>query len=82
MLYTVPSQGVVVVAGQRHCCRVEVPADEGVEARGGTATSWYTRVMPMSFMVAMENLIDPSHLSFAHHGTNPGAPHAIVCPPS
>ena len=44
--------------------------DEEVEARGGLVTEWYTRKMPMSCMVVMENLTDTSHFSFAHHGVN------------
>lgn len=47
--------------------------DEGVESRGGRVGSWYKREMPMSYMVAMENLTDPSHFAFAHHGVTPGA---------
>jgi hypothetical protein len=54
-------------------CRVKVPAGNTVESLGGRAGSWYAREMPMSFMVAMENLTDPSHVSFAHHGVLPSA---------
>lgn len=45
--------------------------DEGLEGRGASVGTWYAREMPMSFMVAMENLTDPSHFSFAHHGITP-----------
>jgi phenylpropionate dioxygenase-like ring-hydroxylating dioxygenase large terminal subunit len=48
---------------------VEVPKGNG----GDKAGAWYAREMPMSFMVAMENLTDPSHFSFAHHGVTPSA---------
>jgi phenylpropionate dioxygenase-like ring-hydroxylating dioxygenase large terminal subunit len=36
--------------------------------RGGTATSSYTRDLPYGWDTLVENLIDPSHVPFAHHG--------------
>jgi hypothetical protein len=53
-------------------CRVKVPTSKPVESLGGIAGKWYAREMPMSFMIAMENLTDPSHLPFSHHGISPG----------
>ena len=47
-----------------------MPTDKEVKERGGFGTEWYARKMPMSCMVLMENLTDPSHFSFAHHGTD------------
>lgn len=35
------------------------------------APIWYMREMPYSFEVLMENLTDPAHLPFSHHGLSP-----------
>jgi phenylpropionate dioxygenase-like ring-hydroxylating dioxygenase large terminal subunit len=57
-----------------NACRVKVPEGKPVQSLGVRAGKWYAREMPMSFMVAMENLTDISHVSFAHHGITPSAP--------
>ncbi|GFR47365.1 hypothetical protein Agub_g9071, partial [Astrephomene gubernaculifera] len=32
---------------------------------------WFVREMPMSYEVLIENLLDPAHLPFSHHGQTP-----------
>ena len=62
-----------------HVCRVPVPApkdlDENPEEAGTArwAQPWFARELPMSVEVLMENALDPSHVSFAHHGITPCA---------
>lgn len=62
-----------------YACRVPVPEalelgetpDDPKQAR--MLGPWFSREVPMSFEVLFENLTDPSHVSFAHHGITPCA---------
>ncbi|EFJ50047.1 hypothetical protein VOLCADRAFT_89014 [Volvox carteri f. nagariensis] len=38
---------------------------------GGTNFSWFMRDLPYSYEILLENLTDPSHLPFSHHGHSP-----------
>ena len=45
-------------------------AKEGPNAKK-LASGWFTRDLPYSFDVLMENLADPAHLPFSHHNLMP-----------
>lgn len=51
------------------------PAGPSVQAQGKRAApftpGWYFRDLPYSYDVLVENLLDPAHLPFSHHGLSP-----------
>jgi phenylpropionate dioxygenase-like ring-hydroxylating dioxygenase large terminal subunit len=62
-------------------CRKAVPMDEQAAENATFASTWYTRKMPMSWEILMENLTDPSHFPFSHHGINKRElPHCLTAP--
>lgn len=58
---------VWVFLGQKNDSNASSPA--GIEvAKRGLLGDWYMRELPISWEFLMENLLDPSHVNFAHHG--------------
>lgn len=56
-----------VFLGTRVDSTSSFPAGSEV-AKHGLLGDWYMRELPISWEFLMENLLDPSHVNFAHHG--------------
>eukprot|EP00887_Chlorella_sp_A99_P002979 scaffold24.g2979.t1 len=72
MLWVWPDSGVGVrAASARHPLPLPselVRAAPGDEPHGALLGDWYMRDLPVSAEHLLENLVDPSHVHFAHHG--------------
>ncbi|PNW70550.1 hypothetical protein CHLRE_17g724600v5 [Chlamydomonas reinhardtii] len=71
LLWVLPDSSA---AGWEKAGTVPVTAIPELLAPGGSANgrsqfgNWYARDMPVRFDILAENLLDPAHLPFAHHG--------------
>ncbi|KAG2437791.1 hypothetical protein HXX76_005411 [Chlamydomonas incerta] len=71
LLWVLPDSSA---AGWEKANTVPVTAIPELLAPGGSANgksqfgNWYCRDMPIRFDILAENLLDPAHLPFAHHG--------------
>lgn len=52
---------------ESNSCGVALPTELRSQS-GLLAGDWYMRELPVSYKYLLENLLDPSHVHFAHHG--------------